>query len=105
MAAAVKCSAPGCENRAVHEHHWVPRQRIKARHKTLVAEHRRGGPEPWSLSEALADPRNLSPLCFRCHGQFEQKKLRLPVPASAWEFARDYGMEWSLESDERKAVA
>jgi hypothetical protein len=88
----------------VHLHHWVPQQRVKARHKTVVAEHRRGGPKPWSLSEALNDPRNLSPLCFRCHGQFEQKKLRLEPPASALEFGRDFGLEWSLEADERKKV-
>lgn len=100
----MKCSAPGCDRRAAHFHHWVPQQRIRRRHATLRAEHRRGGPEPWRLSTALRDVRNLSPLCFFCHGQFEQKKLRLEPPGSAREFAVDYGLEWSLESDERKAV-
>lgn len=102
----MKCSAPGCGKRAVHRHHWVPQQRIRRAHATLMAAYRRGlGPKPWSLSEALADPRNLSPLCFRCHGQFEQKRLRLVPPASVWEFADQFGLRWSLESDERKKVA
>lgn len=96
----MKCSAPDCPFPPVHRHHWVPKRRIKSRHATLSSNHRHGGPKPWSLSEALADPRNLSPLCFYCHGQFEQKILRLDPPESAYEFAKEYGLEWSLEKDE-----
>jgi hypothetical protein len=82
-------------------HHIVPRQRIRRQHAGIVAEYRRTGqPQPWGLMKALGDDRNLVELCVYHHGEVEQRRLYVTPPESAREFAREYGLEWSLEADE-----
>lgn len=86
-------------------HHVVPRQRIKRTHREVVARYRRsGGEKPWGLVRAIADERNRVWLCVFHHGQVEAKRLYVDPPESVREFAREYGLEWSLEADQRKAA-
>ena len=83
-------------------HHVVPQQRIKRLHKSVVAAYRRGGPKPWACSRAITDERNRVWLCVYHHGEVEAKRLYVDPPGSVLEFAREYGLEWSLEGDESK---
>lgn len=80
-------------------HHCVPRQRLRREWKAAKAAHRRGGPKPWSITRAIADERNLVPVCHFHHGQVEAHKLYVTFPESVLEFAREYGLEGSLEAD------
>lgn len=56
-----ECIGPRCSSRAVHEHHVVYRQHWL----------RDGG--------ELDDPRNLVPMCFRCHERHHSGIARLPL--------------------------
>ena len=63
-----------CPARAVHLHHVVTRQEIR----------RRGGDE--------GDPRNLIPLCLRCHGRHHSAFTRIParlLPAGVRDFMEE----------------
>lgn len=93
---------PDCRGR-LQWHHVVPRQRIRRAWKSEQAAHRRGeNPYPWPLYRALNDDRNRVWLCVFHHGQVEMRKLYVDPPESAREFAREYGLEWSLEADARR---
>jgi hypothetical protein len=56
---------------------------------SAVTHKRRGGPSPWSLTQALADARNLVPVCGRCH----KEESPMPLPAGFAEFVAEYGFE------------
>lgn len=99
-------------------HHVIPQQRIKRQFpdgawrltSPVWRPVARGDEIPdtaerRTLRQILRDARNRVWLCPFHHGQVEQKKLRVVVPDSVRVFAVEFGMEWSLESDERKAVA
>jgi hypothetical protein len=76
----------------VQRHHVVKQARIRREWRRLMAEKRRGGPDPWSVTRALADRRNLIPVCLACH----KEERPLPLPAGFWEFVADYGLEAAL---------
>ena len=82
------------------DHHIVSRQRLRREWRAAKAEHRRGGPKPWSITKAIADPRDKVRICWGHHQAVEAKRLYVTPPDSAREFAREYGLEWSLEADE-----
>lgn len=75
-------------------HHVIPRQRIKAVWRSLMAEERRGGEKPWAITKALADPRNRVWVCFGCHlGLVETSTVRVEngdLPEGFWEFVEEY---------------
>lgn len=80
-----------CDGR-LEEHHLIPQQRIKREHKSAVAAHRRGGPQPWGLARALGDRRNLVRICKRHHELVTNHILwleREDLPAGAWAFAAE----------------
>ena len=85
-------------------HHIIPRQRIRRAWQTEKAAARRGGFKPWSVTKAIADERNRVWLCVYHHGEVEAKRLYVAPDDAVREFAYGYGLEWSLEADERKAA-
>lgn len=51
--------------------------------------------------KVLYDPRNGLALCEICHQRHENASDRVPrrlVPAAAWGFAHEHGLEWMIES-------
>lgn len=58
--------------------------------------------DPELVTQALCDPRNGVPLARWHHDQVEAFMTRIEIPAEAWAFAADYGLQWALE---RKADA
>lgn len=84
-------AGPDCDGVTVR-HHLLKRQRIRAAWKTLMAAHRRGGPKPWSVTKAIADPRNLVWTCARHH----KEEWEMPVPDGFWDFVTEYALEGAL---------
>ena len=80
-----------CPARAVHQHHFLPKQVLK----------REGH------ADKLRDPRNLFGLCLMDHldhenwaGHGARRLRRHHLTAGAWEFARELG-EWAVMRLER----
>lgn len=77
-------------------HHIIPQQAIKRHWRSMRAEARRGGPEPWTLTLALYDKRNRLPVCSGCHlGVLETGKVHVEpadLPRGFWEFVREYDL-------------
>lgn len=78
--------------RAVHRHHLVKQQRIRARWRSL--RYRAGGKAPYKLTAALTDPRLWIWVCGfdGCHVE----EQRVPVPKDFWTAVADYGLEPDL---------
>lgn len=83
---------PDCDG-PLEAHHIVKRQRIRKRWNTLKAEQRRGGPKPWSITKAIADPRNKVYACKRTH---HLEESAVPIPAGFWDFIAEYELESCL---------
>ena len=94
---------PDCRGR-LQWHHVIPKQRIRRAWKSARAHYNRTGTKPWSVTKAIADERNRVWLCVYHHGQVEAKRLYVEPPESAVEFAREYGLEWSLDVDRERAA-
>lgn len=96
----------GCRGK-VQEHHLLKQRRIRRAHRTAVAEHRRGGPEPFSLTSALLDDRNRVGLCVGHHEKVTacHPRFRIDPPAEAFMFAEEIGLAGSLEADVARRVA
>lgn len=88
----------GCRGR-LQDHHVVKRQHIRQRHRTLAAEHRRGGPKPWAYASAIGDPRLQVPVCSGPgghHGLEATARLEIPrheLRAGFWDAVHEYGLE------------
>ena len=90
----------GCEGRLVKAH-LIPKQRIKReRWSKLLPVSRR--------QSIIWDPRVWVPMCGGLtgigghHGAFDAKQIRIrrdELPEGLEEFAREYGLAWSLERD------
>lgn len=80
-------------------HHVVPQQRIRDRHRTLLAAYRRGmGLRPWSLRRALEDRRLQVRVCWGHHQLVEQRRVYVrELPDGFWEAVREFGLEPLVE--------
>lgn len=100
----------GCEGRLVKAH-LIPKQRIKRELRFQASfrpEVRSSAVERW-LTERVWDPRAWTHMCgghgygnAGHHGQFDNRQIRIfydELPEGVKEFAREYGLEWSLERD------
>lgn len=89
-----------CEGR-LDPHHVIPRQRIRARFG------RGRGLIPLSRGNqvaAIRDERNIVPLCRHHHELVTNRRLYLTeadLPHGIHDFAKEYGLEWSLHLDVR----
>ena len=90
----------GCEGRLVKAH-LIPKQRIKR-------EVRVPSWDVGKYQDVIWDPRVWVPMCGGPtgigghHGAFDAKQIRLrrdELPEGLIEFAREYGLEWSIERD------
>lgn len=75
----------------IEAHHVIPKQRIK---RAIWSEPER--------EQAVWDPRNGMPVCQKHHHQITVARIQVPkelVPAQTILFARQHGLEWSLERD------
>lgn len=73
-------------------HHHVPQQVLRRQARTL-------GVRAWVL---VWDLRSGVPLCKRCHERHTLAVQKVPgwrLPAEAWEFAREIGLEHRLERE------
>jgi len=91
----------GCQ---VHENRSLCEGNVQAAHLIPKQALRRRG-----LHEYVWDPRNGIGACERAHRRSDSGLERFPVeviPESAWEFARELGLEWYLEKlyGERRAA-
>jgi hypothetical protein len=84
-------AGPDCDG-PLQRHHVVKRQRIRAAWKSLMAAKRRGGPNPWSITKAIEDPRNLVWTCLRHHTE----ETEMPPPEGFWAFVAEYNLEAAL---------
>lgn len=107
----------GCAGWPVEWHHVYPKARLKARfkygawyhvlHERWYAASRYDPVKPadrgrWgrTLDDILGDPRNRMWLCPEGHHEpVTNGALHLPIPASVWGFADDYGLRAELEND------
>lgn len=99
---------PGEDPRRVHRastwHHWLPKYKLR--------EYVRGLRLPYDdayklLRKLIHDERNLTPYALGCHISAERDQPRFgtsappfrrsEVPASAFEFAREIGLDWWLD--------
>lgn len=100
----------GCEGRLVKAH-LIPKQRIK---RECLSHNRRWhyeAEEPdliWDPANVLWDGRCWVWMCGGPtgigghHGMFDNRQIRLnytEIPTCTKEFAKEYGLEWSLERD------
>lgn len=83
---------PDCDG-PIEEHHLIKRQRIRRVWQSLMAAKRRGGPKAWSVTKAIADPRNKVYACKRTHHVEESP---VPIPAGFWDFVAEYHLESEL---------
>lgn len=81
------CAVCG-KRRAVHRHHLVKQQRIRARWRTL--RYRAGGNAPYPLTRALNDRRLWIMVCGfdGCHVE----ESPVPIPDGFWEAVDEYGL-------------
>lgn len=81
------CAVCG-RRRAVHRHHLVKQQKIRARWRTL--RYRAGGTAPYKLTRALNDPRLVLEVCGfdGCH----REETPMPIPDGFWDAVSDYGL-------------
>lgn len=99
----------GCEGRLVKAH-LIPKQRIKRelRSARILAHVSRLSLER-EVDQAVWDPRVWTWMCGGLnygaeghHGAFDAKQIviaRDDLPEGVEEYAREYGLEWSLEAD------
>lgn len=73
-------------------HHCVPQQAIRRRYRSLKAAHRRGGPKPWSITAALKDPANLTPVCWSHHQLVEGHRIQPDPPPGFSAFLDRYDL-------------
>jgi hypothetical protein len=78
--------------RAVHRHHPIKQQRIRARWRSL--RYRNFGQAPYSLTAALTDPRLWIPVCGfdGCH----EEEKPCPLPDGFWDAVAHYQLEPDL---------
>ena len=107
----------GCEGRLVKAH-LIPKQRIKAAYSSAASRARAVSLVPLEApmqalidrrsEDVIWDPRVWVPMCGGLtgigghHGAFDAKQIRLrrdELPEGLEEFAREYGLEWSLDRD------
>jgi hypothetical protein len=100
------CLARDRVRKAVHWHHWIAQQHLRAYVDSLRI--RDDGQKRALLRRLLHDQRNLSPVCFDCHDAHEHrvngpKFTAADVPDSAREFAAELGAMYvvRLEHDYR----
>lgn len=82
----------GCDG-PLDAHHLIKKQRIRVHVSTLE--------EPERL-RAMYDPRIGIPVCRRHHHELEhgfKPMFYEDLPQAAIEYARDWGLEWSLDRD------
>jgi hypothetical protein len=83
---------PSCavcrKRRAVHRHHLVKQQKIRARWRTL--RYRAGGKPPYKLTTVLNDPRLVIDVCGfdGCHVE----EAPVPIPDGFWDAVAEYGL-------------
>lgn len=73
-----------CNRQAHHGHHIITKQELR----------RRGA------AELLWDLRNMLPVCADCHARHHHAFRRIrrrELPAAAFEFAAELGLEWLIE--------
>jgi hypothetical protein len=92
-----------CDGR-VQEHHIVKRQSIRRVWRSLMAAKRRGGPKPWSVTKAIADPRNKVNVCWHHHKPVEEGRLAVPLPAGFYGFVNEYGLQGQLPRQLREVA-
>lgn len=85
-------AGPDCDG-PVEAHHVIKRARIRLKWKTLMAEKRRGGPKPWLVTKAIADPRNIVYACKRTHHVEESP---VPLPDGFQDFVAEYDLAAQL---------
>jgi hypothetical protein len=83
----MKCASCG-KRRAVHRHHPIKQQRIRARWRTL--RYRNGGEAPYKLTRALNDSRLWIMVCGfdGCHVE----ESPVPLPDGFWIAVDEYGL-------------
>lgn len=87
MPSVASCKVCG-KRRAVHRHHLVKQQRIRARWRSL--KYFNLGKAPWKLTRALNDPRLVLEVCGfdGCHREEEP----MPIPDGFWDAVSEYGL-------------
>lgn len=101
-------------------HHVIKQQRLRREFKygafeiptwqlTAASEqvwspaHRYADPD-LSLDSILGDTRNRIFLCSHHHELVTNGRVKVELPDSVWEFAREFGLEGMLENDLRRAA-
>lgn len=82
-----RCAVCG-RRRAIHRHHLVKQQKIRARWRTL--RYRNFGKAPYRLTAALNDHRLSIEVCGfdGCH----KEETPVPIPDGFWAAVADYGL-------------
>lgn len=80
------------KRRAVHRHHVVKQQKIRARWRTL--RYRAGGKAPYTLTRVLNDPRLYLDVCGfdGCHVE----ETPVPIPDGFWDAVAEYQLDPDL---------
>lgn len=81
----------------LQRHHLIPKREIRSRYKTIGRQYI---DPPFPLTVALADERNLVPLCHMHHGRVEMRRtyiVRAQLPDGLEEFAAALGLGWYLD--------
>lgn len=110
----------GCAGR-LEWHHAIKQQRLKREFKYGAWRHF-SGRQAWfaasrydpvtrrtiesrTLDDIVGDPRNRVWLCSHHHELVTNGRLKLELPESVWEFAREFGLVGMLENDLARRVA
>jgi hypothetical protein len=75
---------------------WVPAHRVAPVTQTLYGQR--------TLDDILGDTRNRIFLCSHHHELVTNGRLKVEIPESVYEFAREFGLEAQLENDLRRAA-
>ena len=115
--------SPECRGR-LEWHHAIKQQRIRREFKWGAwarPQYTLPGPGAWvpahrsepvtrshatalTLDDILGDTRNRVWLCSFHHEKVTNGRLKVELPESVWEFAREHGLEAQLENDIARAA-
>lgn len=116
IAGGSRCAfaGPDCEGR-LEWHHCLTKNRLKRMFP--YGGSREPGDRQWypisrlgpgtqtiPLTEILGDARNRVWLCSHHHELVTNGRLKVELPESVWEFAREFGLAAQLENDIARAA-